>query len=168
MRGKWIVGFAAVTAVAGLAGACSSSGGPSGSGGSSQPAGGSGSTISITLKNDRLTAPDGHTLYYNTVDTKTKISCTGACATEWPPLAGTPKAGKGIDEDDLTTITRPDGSTQVAYYGHPLYEFADDKAAGDAKGNGMSDEGGRWVAATPEQAASKSSAPMSSAGTGGY
>ncbi len=161
MRAKWIIGTAAVAA---LASACSSSGG---SGGGSQAAGGSGSTITITVHNNRLTAPNGHTLYYNSVDTATKITCTGACTAEWPPLTGTPKAGNGVKQSALATATRSDGSKQITYNGHPLYQFADDKSAGDAKGNGLSDEGGRWMAA-PAQANSAVSPPMSSAGSGGY
>ena len=153
----------AVLAAAGCASSSHSKG--SSGGGSSQPAGGS-KTVSITVQHDRLTAPDGKTLYYNTVDTAKSIKCTGTCASEWPPLTGTAKPGAGLDSEDFATATRPDGGTQITFYGHPLYEFSGD-SPGQAAGNGMSDEGGKWVAATPEQAAGGSSAPASSSSSGG-
>ena len=164
--------IASTAAVALLAAGCASSSHSKSSsgGGSSQPAGGS-KTIAITVKNDRLTGPDGKTLYYNTVDTKSSIKCTGACVSEWPPVLGTAQPGSGLDSEDFATASRPDGGTQVTFYGHPLYEFSGD-SAGQANGNGMSDEGGKWIAATPEQAESGgSSAPAtsgSSSGSGGY
>jgi predicted lipoprotein with Yx(FWY)xxD motif len=164
---------AAVAVTALTAAACSSSATKSGSGGgSSQPAGGS-KTVAISVRGGHLTAPDGKTLYYNTVDTAKSIKCvTDECVGEWPPLTGTPKVGAGLDADDFATATRPDGAVQVTFYGHPLYEFKDD-SAGSMNGNGMSDEGGRWVAATPEQAkGGSSSAPhdsmTSSSGGSGY
>ena len=159
---------ASSAAVALLAAGCASSS----TSGSSQPAGGSKSE-NITVSHDRLVAPDGKTLYYNTVDTATSIKCTGGCASLWPPLTGTAKAGAGLDSEDFSTATRPDGTKQVTFYGHPLYEFADD-SAGQANGNGMTDAGGRWITATPEQAQSAgASAPAgsssdSSSGSGGY
>ena len=158
-------------AVAALATAgCASSSSKGSSGGSSQPAGGS-KTVSITVKNDRLTGPDGKTLYYNTVDTTKSIKCTGACVNEWPPVLGSAQPGSGLDSEDFATVSRPDGGTQVTFYGHPLYEFAGD-SPGQAGGNGMSDEGGHWITATPEQAAGGSSSSPStddsSGGNGGY
>jgi predicted lipoprotein with Yx(FWY)xxD motif len=163
MAAKWIIGTAAVAV---FASACSSGGG---SGGGSQHTAGARQQVSITVAHDRLTASNGHTLYFNTVDTMSKISCSGECASEWPPLAGKPKAGKGVDQGHLATAKRSDGTVQVTYYGHPLYEFSGDKAAGDTNGNGLSDEGGRWIVATPAQAkaGAPKSAPSMSSG-GGY
>src|SRR5205085_2685658 len=73
----------------------------------------------------------------------------------WPPLLltgleATPVAGPGIDADDLTVVSRPDGGHQVAHYGRPLYHYAGDTAPGDTNGDGV---GGRWHAAKPEVAA---------------
>lgn len=164
-------------AVAALATACSSSGSGGGSGSgvgaaSNQPAGGS-SAVTISVKNDRLTAPDGMTLYYNTVDTAKNITCVSACASLWPPLTGEPRAGSGLDQADLATTTRPDGGTQVTFFGHPLYMFSQDSPGG-AKGNGVQDQGGRWVVATPQSAktggatSSPPSSPPPSGSGGGY
>lgn len=163
MRAPWIGG---AIALALLAAGCSSSGSKAAAGGGTT--GSSAGTVTITVKSGRLTAPNGKTLYYNTVDTASKISCVGQCASIWPPLTGHAKAGSGIDAGDLSTATRPDGTVEVTYYGHPLYEYSGDTAAGDAKGNGIADGGGRWIAATPQQAAHAPSAPPSTAGGGGY
>jgi predicted lipoprotein with Yx(FWY)xxD motif len=159
-----------IAAVAALAAGCASSSSKGGSGGASSPPAGGSKSVTITIQRDRLTAADGKTLYYNTVDTAKSIKCTATCASEWPPVTGTPKVGSGLDDGDFATVARPDGTMQITYYGHPLYEFSGD-AAGQAGGNGMSDEGGRWVVATPEQAEGGSSTPSSddsSGGTGGY
>ncbi|MCI0552151.1 MAG: hypothetical protein L0287_14465 [Anaerolineae bacterium] len=77
-------------------------------------------------------------------------ACTGDCAVEWPPLIsqGSPVAGEGVDATLLGTITRDDGSLQVAYNGWPLYLFADDTAPGDTNGQGV-DDGGLWFLVSP-------------------
>jgi predicted lipoprotein with Yx(FWY)xxD motif len=133
-----------------LVAACSSNK-PSGSGGSSQPpasSGAAGGAFTISATGATLTGPNGRTLYANTVDTVTKITCIDACVQEWPPVTGTATAGNGVDASKFGTATRPDGTTQVTYDGHPLYEFAEDKKAGDMKGEGIKDEGGKWHVAT--------------------
>jgi predicted lipoprotein with Yx(FWY)xxD motif len=156
-----IVLGAAVAALA-LVTACSSS-----SKSNSTPAGGgaSSSGVTISANGSTLTGPNGHTLYANTVDTASKISCTGACANLWPPVIGKPSAGNGVPAGMLGTATRPDGTTQATFDGHPLYEFAADKAPGDQKGQGIADQGGSWHVATVSggaPAGSSSSVPSSS------
>ena len=149
-----------------------SSGGGGGGSSSSSSGAATSSTVAITLKGDHLVAPDGKTLYYNTVDTASNISCTGTCASIWPPLLGTPKPGAGLDAEDFKTTTRPDGGTQVTFYGHPLYEFASD--TGDTMmGNGMTDAGGKWIVAPKEPPAasggtSSSESSTESSSSGGY
>ena len=83
----------------------------------------------------------GMTLYIFTPDKGGKSVCNGDCAKAWPPLAaaGAPTLGTGLDAEDFTAITRDDGSSQVAFYGMPLYYFAGDKAAGDVNGQGLKD-----------------------------
>ena len=44
----------------------------------------------------------------------------------------------------LGTITRPAGSTQAAYDGHPLYTYIADTAPGQANGNNLNLNGGLW------------------------
>jgi predicted lipoprotein with Yx(FWY)xxD motif len=85
-----------------------------------------------------LTGPNGMTLYTHAGDTATSSSCTGGCATAWPPLEtkGQPTAQAGVT-GQLGTLTRPDGATQVTYGGLPLYYWQGDTKAGDATGNGV-------------------------------
>jgi predicted lipoprotein with Yx(FWY)xxD motif len=54
------------------------------------------------------------------------IACRGICAAvPWPPVLTSkqPEAGPGIDQRDLGTIARPDGTQQVTYKGEPVYLF---------------------------------------------
>ena len=96
-----------------------------------------------------LTAPDGHTLYENTTEHDGKIECTGSCASIWPPLtvpAGeSPKLASGL-VGTISTVHRPDGTTQVTYDGHPLYYYASDSAPGQANGQGID---GIWFVMSP-------------------
>lgn len=94
-----------------------------------------------------LTDSQGMTLYYRTSDTATAVTCTGGCATAWPPVllaAGSPTASAGVT-GSLSVLAGPNGR-QVLYNGHPLYRFASDAAAGDTKGEGV---GGVWHVVTP-------------------
>jgi predicted lipoprotein with Yx(FWY)xxD motif len=163
---------AVAAAAAALLSACSSSKSSTGAGAGSTTAGG-GSSITISTTAGRLVGPNGHTLYENTVDTASKISCTGACAAEWPPLTGNPVVSGGLNTSDFATAARPDGSMQVTFQGHPLYYFADDKSAGSTKGDGEADQGGSWHIATAAPVSTTggtSSAPptMSDSSGSGY
>jgi predicted lipoprotein with Yx(FWY)xxD motif len=91
-------------------------------------------------------------------------SCTGGCATTWPPLTSTgkPTAGAGAQPDRLTTITRTDGTRQVVYSTSPLYTYHQDTAPGQTNGQGS---GGKWwvvgVDGKPIKTAAGSAAPSS-------
>ncbi len=110
-----------------------------------------------------LTDPNGMTLYTFKPDTAGKSTCNGSCATTWPPLTTTatnPVKPDGL-AGDLGVTTRDDGSKQVTYNGKPIYRFANDKAPGDANGQGI---GGVWFAAS----AQAGTATTTSATTSGY
>jgi predicted lipoprotein with Yx(FWY)xxD motif len=95
---------------------------------------------------------DGMTLYLFEKDTSADAStCSGECAKAWPPLTtkGEPRAGSGVDASSLTTFTRDDGTTQVAYGDWPLYYYAGDQAPGDITGNDLDQFGAEWFAVTP-------------------
>ena len=96
-----------------------------------------------------LTTLTGMTLYYLTSDVAATPKCSGACLTHWPPLlsTGTPVAPTGVS-GTFTVVQNANGN-QAAYNGHLLYTFANDKASGDAKGEGINAFGGTWHAATP-------------------
>lgn len=87
-----------------------------------------------------LAGPSGLTLYTYGSDSAGTSACTGGCATAWPPLtvpAGQqPTAGAGVT-GTLTTLTRDDGTIQVAYDGMPLYYWKSDSKPGDVTGDGV-------------------------------
>jgi predicted lipoprotein with Yx(FWY)xxD motif len=95
-----------------------------------------------------LTDPQGMTLYMRTSDPPGGSSCTGGCATTWPPLIGSadslvlPDGATGT----LATFTRDDGSQQVTYNGMALYHYQRDAAVGDTTGQGV---GGVWFIVAP-------------------
>ena len=71
-----------------------------------------------------LVGPNGLTLYTHAGDTATSSTCSGGCASAWPPLAvpagASATAGTGVS-GTLATLTRADGTLQVTYNGKPLY-----------------------------------------------
>ncbi|MEU6018004.1 hypothetical protein ABZ826_29410 [Streptomyces sp. NPDC047515] len=149
-------------------------GSPSASPSESVPASGTVATASTPL-GTILVDGKGRTLYLWAADTTSRSNCSGGCAKEWPPLivSGEPVAGKGLKAGLLGTTKRDDGSRQVTYNGHPLYYFADDRAAGDTKGQGVNDSGAKWYVLDPSGsritggAESGSSEPGSARPTGG-
>jgi len=95
-------------------------------------------TASSTTFGTVLIGPTGMALYTHAGDSATSSTCTGGCATAWPPLTttGQPTAGPGVT-GQLGTLTRADGTTQVTYAGLPLYYWQGDTKAGDITGNGV-------------------------------
>jgi predicted lipoprotein with Yx(FWY)xxD motif len=166
----------------GLLAACGSNGSSAATAAatSTTPAsGGSGDTVSVADSGlgKILTDADGMTIYVFGKDTSGDAStCSGDCASEWPPVSSSGKvaAGSGIDASKLTTFKRDDGTTQVALNGHPLYTFTGDSAPGDTNGNGLDDFGGVWNAATSAGdpvaggSSSSSSDTSTSSSSGGY
>jgi predicted lipoprotein with Yx(FWY)xxD motif len=182
-----IIGAAGLAALAIALSACasSSSSSPAASGSTTPAAGAaagasssSGGTVGMTTIGGTavLTNASGKTLYWFVPDTSTTSKCTGTCATFWPPVTGPVTAGSGVT-GTLGTITRSDGSTQATYDGHPLYTFAGDSAAGQAKGNGLNEQGGVWYemevsgatpAAVPAGGSTGGATSTASSGSGGY
>jgi len=125
-----------------------------------------------------LTGNGGKTTYVFLKDTQPNTSaCSGNCAGNWPAVtvpsgASAPAAGSGIT-GQFSTFQRSDGTTQVAFNGHPLYYFAGDKAAGDTNGEGVL---GIWFVAnadgsvptaapqSPKASPAPSAAPSAAAG----
>jgi predicted lipoprotein with Yx(FWY)xxD motif len=91
-----------------------------------------------------LTNGSGSTLYSFAPDTMTASKCYGTCAVYWPPVIGSPVAGPGVT-GRLGTITRTDGATQATYNGQPLYTYIGDSHPGEANGNNVNLNGGRWL-----------------------
>lgn len=138
--------------------ATSSSASSSASGPYGQTTGASGGTAAaalITTKHDEKLGtilaygPKKLTVYLFEADKGSTSSCSGACASAWPPVTGKPQASGGAMSADLGTISRPDGSTQVTYKGHPLYLFVKDKDDGDAYGEALKAFGAEWYVVSP-------------------
>jgi predicted lipoprotein with Yx(FWY)xxD motif len=138
--------FSTLMGLALLLSACGSAAAPTPVGPPSAPA-----TLTVSqnaTQGSFLTDSKGMTLYLFTTDTISTSTCYGGCATIWPPLltSGDPIAGPGVDAAFLGTITRTDGTTQVAYNGWPLYYYQKDHKAGDTTGEGVQ---GVWFMLTP-------------------
>jgi len=114
-----------------------------------------------------LTNSAGLTLYWFAPDTSTTSKCTGSCATYWPPVKGPATEGSGVT-GTVGVITRPDGTMQATYNGHPLYTYAADGGPGQNKGDGLNVSGGVWHEVTLSGAAPAPSASPSSHGGYGY
>ena len=168
-RRRWAL-LALPAGAAGLAvlAACGSSGtSASSSGGSTPSASTSAAATASGLKTAKvggvtvLTNAQGFTLYAFARDTTNKSACTGACATNWPPVAA--PANASAVKAPFATITRAGGSMQLTFHGHPLYTFVGDTAPGQNKGNGVNAFGGVWH----EAPASGNAAPAGTSPSGG-
>jgi predicted lipoprotein with Yx(FWY)xxD motif len=98
-----------------------------------------------------VTGDEGRTLYVFSADHQRSSACAGACAATWSPVrsyGGKPR-GSGALANAIGSILRPDGTYQVTLDGSPLYYYAGDQAAGQAHGEGRSEFGGMWHAASP-------------------
>ena len=98
-----------------------------------------------------VTDQNGLTLYRFDKD-KAKpsaSSCKDACAETWPPALGDSAnlQLQGVDAALVGAVTRADGTKQLTLNGWPLYTYAKDTAAGEAKGQGV---GKTWFAVTPQ------------------
>ena len=120
-------------------------------------ASGSSRTIVSTAKTSLgrvLVNSRGHTLYLFGKDRNGKSSCSGQCASFWPPLiaSGKPTVAGGAKGSLIGVIKRADGRRQVTYNHHPLYTFVKDKSKGQTKGEGVSAFGSKWYAVSPSGA----------------
>jgi predicted lipoprotein with Yx(FWY)xxD motif len=118
--------------------------------------GATGSAVVISVKHGKpgtiLAAGPHHlTVYMFEGDKGTASSCTGACASAWPPVttSATATGSGGASAAMISTVTRADGTKQVTYNGHPLYFFTQDKDAGDAYGQGVKAFGADWYVMAP-------------------
>jgi predicted lipoprotein with Yx(FWY)xxD motif len=117
-------------------GSASASGSGSGHGGMMK--------VETTSAGKVLANPHGLTVYYYTGDKPHSgvSSCTGSCAMAWPPVVAPVQIPAGVKlAGPVGVIVRPNGVRQVTIDGYPVYRYADDKAPGQASGNGA---GGEW------------------------
>ncbi|TCO44301.1 putative lipoprotein with Yx(FWY)xxD motif [Kribbella antiqua] len=140
--GSAVLGLATLTACGGDDGY---GGGSSSSSSSASQAGGAAklATAEISGLGKVVVDGNGKTVYVFDKDTSGKSNCEGDCLAKWPAVAageGTPQLD-GVDASLVSTVTRSDGSKQLALGGLPLYLFASDTKAGEAKGQAV---GGVW------------------------
>jgi len=131
------------------------------------PAGASASTVLVKQAHTKvgtvLVTAKGLTLYHFTPDGTTKVTCTGGCATQWPPLLA-PSGKKATGLKGLGTIHGANG-VQVTYHGEPLYRFSGDEASGQVNGQGIANE---WFAVQPSVAKVTASGGTTTTKAGGY
>jgi len=100
-----------------------------------------------------LVTNKGFALYMFAPDDARHVTCTGGCATAWPPLvlhAGqTVAAGPGVRAALLGSAPDPGGGRVVTYHGWPLYTYLGDAGPGHAAGQGADDHGGYWYVMRP-------------------
>jgi predicted lipoprotein with Yx(FWY)xxD motif len=99
-----------------------------------------------------LATGNGATLYDFVPDTPSHSACLNdGCVFQWPPLVttGPVRVGAGVNRALVGTLTRPDGSTQLAYGGHPLYTYNMDVKAGMVMGQAIDQDGGLWYVLSP-------------------
>jgi predicted lipoprotein with Yx(FWY)xxD motif len=113
-------------------------------------------SIVVSAKHGKLgtllaAGPKKRTVYLFEGDTASTSACAGTCPGIWPPVTTTAAAtaAGGASRSALGTITRPDGSKQVTYNGHPLYYFANDKDESDSYGQGIKSFGSSWYVLAP-------------------
>ena len=89
-----------------------------------------------------LAEANGQVVYTYAKDTKGGAStCTGSCASTWPPATGTPQAGPADHFPGTFGLVKGAGGVgQITYNGYPLYTFKGAKPLTTA-GNGI---GGVW------------------------
>jgi predicted lipoprotein with Yx(FWY)xxD motif len=89
----------------------------------------------------------GRTLYVFANDKQSRVTCTGSCASFWHPLKTTatkPKAGGAAKAAMVSSVKNPSGGRVVTYNKWPLYTYVGDSSAGQAKGEGVNLNGGKW------------------------
>lgn len=160
-----------------LAAACGSSTTNSGPSASAPPASTSTTTTSVPVGlSTRKISPlgvvlvnqRGRTLYVFTPEKGGKVTCTGSCATTWPPLTSSgaePRMSSTLVHAALVgKVADPSGGNVITYAGWPLHTYSGDTAAGQVNGQGV---GGKWYAISASGQVNMRKATSSSSSSGG-
>jgi predicted lipoprotein with Yx(FWY)xxD motif len=104
-----------------------------------------GTTVLIVQHSDLgwvMAKADGQVVYTYARDSKgDPPSCTGSCASTWPPVTGVPKAGPADTfPGTFGQVTAANGEKVITYNGYPLYTLAGAPPL-STEGNGS---GGEW------------------------
>jgi len=166
----YAVGLAVIALGAVALAACGSSGTNTNTPGSGPTTGAAGQTLVVKQAPggaSYVTDAKGDSFYTLSADPSGQSTCSGQCATFWPPAPGSLKAGSGVT-GTVSTLNRSDGGTQVVLNGHPLYTFKNDTAPGQTNGEGVTAFGGTWYLIDPSGNPVKSLSGSSSGGGGRY
>ena len=95
----------------------------------------------------------GRTLYVFAPDKAKKVTCVGACASVWPPLALSsgqkPVVSRQAKSSLVGSDPNPGGGRTVTYAGWPLYTYVTDTSPGTARGQAINLNGGLWDVIAP-------------------
>ncbi len=95
----------------------------------------------------------GRTLYMFAPDKAKQVTCTGTCASVWPPAfvrsGQKPVAAGSVKPSLLGSDPDPAGGRVVTYHGWPLYTYVSDTSAGHASGQAVNLNGGLWYVISP-------------------
>ncbi len=170
-RGSFLTLISVPVLAIGLA-ACGGSSNSS-SGGSSNAAQTTGGSDTVATKSVSgvgtvLVDSKGDVLYTNNQDTASKMACTSACQSIWPPLMAS-SSGQPTSSDSAVQSKLGVANGQVTYNGMPVYTFVQD-SPGQATGNGFMDSFGgtsfTWTAVmTGGSSASSNSTGVSTTST---
>lgn len=147
--------------------------GSTGSDSSSNTDASSGDLVSMSSVDGTSTISDsaGKTLYTASVEAGGHIKCVSPCTTFWQPLLATSAQAQEATSDlgeKFSVVERPDGKSQLAVGGLPLYTFAQE-GPDQLAGNGFTDdfEGTHFVWSAAGTGGSTGSTPTNG-GNGGY
>jgi predicted lipoprotein with Yx(FWY)xxD motif len=146
ITGLLAVSAAALLTLSACGSASSSSGSTAGQQGGAGGAGTSALSVATTSLGKVLVDGDGMTLYVLSADGVGRSTCSAQCLQFWPAAA--PGASTSVSAASGRTTT-PDGTAIATVGGHPVYAFALDHKPGDVHGEGISEFGGTWYAASP-------------------
>jgi predicted lipoprotein with Yx(FWY)xxD motif len=153
-----ITKFVPAVAVSLLLAACGSSSSTKSSTSSAATKPASGGSVEISSRNlpglgAVLVDAQGRTLYTFVPDNASKVTCTGGCASVWPPLtlpsAGHPVAAGAVTASLLSSDPDPSGGRVITFKGWPLYNYVGDPTPGSVTGEGINSSGGLWYVISP-------------------
>ena len=103
-------------------------------------------SVAISRYGKIIVDGSGRALYLFDIERDHRPLCNDACAVAWPPFLapGAAASSPELDRALIATAVRNDGSSQVAYNGHPLYYYAGDHSAGEIKCQAVIEFGGGW------------------------
>ncbi|PPJ18791.1 hypothetical protein C5F51_36150 [Nocardia nova] len=158
-RRRLVIVFILAVVTAAAVGACDGDAQRPGAGGPqpliSPPSG----TVVIDTRNvaglgSILVDARGYTLYIFPTDTDHSTSCSDACLGSWPPVTVPAdddlRAGNGVQQKLLGTISGPYGKKIATYADRPLYAYAGDVEPGQANGQGLNLDGDSWFVINPD------------------